>query len=84
MTAIGKIIVGLGLIGAFVAFDSTCGRQACIEACTRQAGAEPNGDPVGAAISRFLDNLPLSIYQSVSGNEIYIPFKAYNPARGEK
>lgn len=89
MGAISKIIVGgLGLLGIVIAFDSTCGRQACIESCTRQERAPVNGDPVGAAISRFWDNLNrMSVYEMIAPENVenkgyiieglYAPFEVH-------
>lgn len=89
MGAIGKIIFGLGLAGALVAFDSTCGKNACIEACTRQSSAPPNGNPVGAAASRFWDNLSrMSVYDMIAPvndeNNGYIIKGLYAPFEADK
>ena len=46
-----------GLTLALAVADSTCGGATCLEAYSRQDNAPPNGAPVQAAVSLYVDNM---------------------------
>jgi hypothetical protein len=57
----------LGLTALLIAADSTCGGATCAEAYDRQDHSPPNGAPIEAAVSRYVDHLDeMSIYAQLA------------------
>lgn len=46
-----------GITLALAVADSTCGGATCLEAYSRQDNASPNGAPIQAAVSLYVDNM---------------------------